>query len=280
VHHHESSHHLTRRTLTKAVVGASIVGLHTTSGRWVATADASASRSRSDALARLPPLDGTLLLDEATLTDYAQDFGQIVSERPAAVLRPGSIRDVSRMLRFANRHDIRVVNRGRAHSTFGQSQHPASIVFDLTTLDTIDMIDGDIVTVGAGCRWSALLEHTLVGGKMPPVLPDYIGQTVGGTLSVGGIGAMSFRDGVGPGVQPPAVRPRPRAGRHPVPDQRRRARRLGLGGPLRRCSRPNVDSTAATRWPAGPTCWVDSGSRQALLRPDATIASRPVSDQQ
>ena len=30
---------------------------------------------------------------------------------------------------------------------------------------------------------------------MPPVLPDYIGQTVGGTLSVGGIGAMSFRAG-------------------------------------------------------------------------------------
>ena len=30
---------------------------------------------------------------------------------------------------------------------------------------------------------------------MPPVLPDYIGQTVGGTLSVGGIGAMSFREG-------------------------------------------------------------------------------------
>jgi FAD/FMN-containing dehydrogenase len=25
--------------------------------------------------------------------------------------------------------------------------------------------------------------------------PDYIGQTVGGTLSVGGIGAMSFREG-------------------------------------------------------------------------------------
>jgi FAD/FMN-containing dehydrogenase len=30
---------------------------------------------------------------------------------------------------------------------------------------------------------------------MPPVLPDYIGQTVGGTLSVGGVGGMSYRHG-------------------------------------------------------------------------------------
>ena len=40
-----------------------------------------------------------------------------------------------------------------------------------------------------------MLPVTLAERLMPPVLPDYIGQTVGGTLSVGGIGAMSFRDG-------------------------------------------------------------------------------------
>ena len=38
---------------------------------------------------RVPRLDGTLLLDEATRRAYAQDFGQIVSEEPVAVLRPG-----------------------------------------------------------------------------------------------------------------------------------------------------------------------------------------------
>ena len=52
-----------------------------------------------------------------------------------------------------------------------------------------------VITVGAGCRWNAVLPATLAEGLMPPVLPDYIGQTVGGTLSVGGIGAMSFREG-------------------------------------------------------------------------------------
>ena len=72
----------------------------------------------------MPRLDGSLLLDAATRRSYAQDFGQIVSEEPVAVLRPGSVEDISRMLRFAGRHGIRVVGRGAAHTVFGQSQHP------------------------------------------------------------------------------------------------------------------------------------------------------------
>ncbi len=143
----------------------------------------------------VPKLDGSLFLDAATRRAYAQDFGQIVSEEPVAVLRPGSVRDVARMLRFAGRHGIRVVGRGAGHTVFGQSQHTAAIAFDLTSLDTIGPIVDGCVTVDAGCRWNAVLPATLAAELMPPVLPDYIGQTVGGTLSVGGIGAMSFREG-------------------------------------------------------------------------------------
>jgi cytokinin dehydrogenase len=188
-----SEHHsrIGRRTFAKGAIGAAIVGLHVTSGRWVA-AD---PRPFAPDVLRIPRLDGTLSFDAATLDEYAQDFGQIISERPLAVLRPGSVRDVSRMLRFAARHDIRVVNRGRAHTTYGQSQHPAAIVFDLTTFDHLGEIEGHRITVGAGVRWTDVLNHTLGSGLVPPVMPDYIGQTVGGTLSVGGIGAMSFRSG-------------------------------------------------------------------------------------
>ena len=81
------------------------------------------------------------------------------------------------------------------HTTFGQSQHAAGIAFDMTTLDTIGPVVGDRITVGAGCRWNQVLPATLEEQLMPPVLPDFIGQTVGGTLSVGGIGAMSFHHG-------------------------------------------------------------------------------------
>lgn len=187
---------LTRRGFAKVLAGAAgaaVVGLNVGSGSWVAAA----GRPPGDPFVDVPRLDGTLSVDAATCAAYAQDFGQIVSELPVAVLRPGSVRDVSRMLRFARRHDVRVVGRGAAHTTYGQSQHTAGIVFDLTTFDAIGPIAGGRVTMGAGARWRDVLAATLAEtpSLMPAVLPDYIGQTVGGTLSVGGIGAMSFRSG-------------------------------------------------------------------------------------
>jgi cytokinin dehydrogenase len=184
---------VSRRTFAKAAAaGIAIVGFQGAAGRWVSDTE---PVSPATPFAGLPRLDGTLTFDPTATESYAQDFGQIISERPAAVLRPGSIEDVSRMLRFARRHDIRVVNRGKAHTTFGQSQHRAGIVFDLTTFDRIGPVRANRVRVGAGCRWTDVLQRTLANGLMPTVLPDFIGQTVGGTLSVGGIGAMSFRAG-------------------------------------------------------------------------------------
>jgi cytokinin dehydrogenase len=184
---------ISRRTFAKAAAaGIAVIGFQGAAGRWVADADPVASQ---EPFAQIPELDGTLTYDAATTALYAQDYGQIISERPVAVLRPGSVADVSRMLRYARHHGIRVVNRGKAHTTFGQSQHRAGIVFDLTTFDRVRRVRSREVRVGAGCRWVDLLKRTLADGLMPPVLPDYIGQTVGGTLSVGGIGAMSFRSG-------------------------------------------------------------------------------------
>jgi FAD/FMN-containing dehydrogenase len=78
-----------------------------------------------------------VVLDEVSPDGAGQDDGQLVFERPVAVLRPGSIDDVARTLRFARRHHVRVVGRGAGHTTFGQSQHAAGIAFDLTTLDSI-----------------------------------------------------------------------------------------------------------------------------------------------
>lgn len=155
---------------------------------------AAQAAERGDVVA-LPHLDGTLHLDAATREEYAQDFGQIVREQPFAVLKLGSDRDISRILRFARRNGLRIVGRGKSHTTFGQAQLQAGIVIDLSTLAAIHTFTDDSVSVDAGIRWHELLKATLERGLMPPVLPDYISQTVGGTLSVGGIGGMSFRFG-------------------------------------------------------------------------------------
>jgi cytokinin dehydrogenase len=182
-----------RRTFTKAVAiagGALVLGFDSRTRSWVTGAQA------GGIFDELPRLDGSLHLDDATRAAYAEDFGQIVRERPLAVLRPGSVQDIVRMIRFARRHHIRIVGRGRGHTTFGQAQVEAGVVIDMSTLRTVHHIGPDRVTVDAGIRWNALLTATLARELTPPVLTDYIGQSVGGTLSVGGVGGLSYRHGV------------------------------------------------------------------------------------
>ena len=61
-------------------------------------------------------------LDDATRAEYGQAFGQIVFEQRLAVLKPGSVEDISRVVSFACRYGIRIAGRGRGHTVFGQSQ--------------------------------------------------------------------------------------------------------------------------------------------------------------
>ncbi len=50
---------------------------------------------------RLPKLDGALLLDEAPREQMAIDFGANFHRLPAAVLKPRSVEDVVKIVRFA-----------------------------------------------------------------------------------------------------------------------------------------------------------------------------------
>jgi len=68
------------------------------------------------------------------------------------------------------------------------------VVVDLGALDGI-AVAGGTATVGGGARWDDVAREALRSGHLPPVLPDYLGLSVGGTLSVGGISGASFRCG-------------------------------------------------------------------------------------
>jgi FAD/FMN-containing dehydrogenase len=89
-----------------------------------------------------------------------------------------------------------VVPRGQGHSVAGQAQAPGGIVLDLRGLDEVFAVAPDRVVVGAGARWSQVLAATLPYGRTPPVLTDYLELSVGGTLSVGGIGGTTHRYGL------------------------------------------------------------------------------------
>ncbi|MDX8035256.1 FAD-binding protein [Lentzea sp. BCCO 10_0856] len=99
------------------------------------------------------------------------------------------------MIKHAAEHDLAVVPRGQGHSTSGQSQAPGGVVIDMTALAAVHEVGPDRVVVDAGAKWSDVMRATLPHGLTPPVLTDYLELTVGGTLSVGGLGGASHHYG-------------------------------------------------------------------------------------
>ncbi|HEV2782804.1 MAG TPA: FAD-binding protein [Actinophytocola sp.] len=178
-----------RRAFLTGAAAATVVAFDPVGLGWITEADA------ADGI-EVPGLDGELVVDPEALAEAAEDYGQIVHRRPIAVLRPGSVRDILAMVRFANRHGIKVAMRGQGHSVFGQAQVLAGVVIDSRTLATIHAVSAAGAVVDAGVRWVDLIRAALARGLTPPVSTDYIGLSVGGTLSVGGIGGASSHHGL------------------------------------------------------------------------------------
>ena len=105
--------------------------------------------------------------------------------------------DIAEAIRFARQHRLTVAARGTAHSAGGQTLAPGGLVVAMRSLARIGPINlaDRWIEVEAGALWSEVLAETLVHGLRPPVIPDWLEMTVGGTLSFGGIGAESFRAG-------------------------------------------------------------------------------------
>ena len=183
-----------RRFLRGTIAGAVVVaGFDTSLRSWVSAAELN---DHAAALAEdFPAFDGVLLLDDASRAAAADDFGHFVHRQPLAVLRPGSVNDVVELVKFAKRNNIKVAGRGQGHSTQGQAQVEAGVVVDMVTLATVHEINPTNAFVDSGTRWLDLLAQTIPQGLTPPILVDFLELSVGGTLSLGGIGSQSFRFG-------------------------------------------------------------------------------------
>ncbi|HTJ82369.1 MAG TPA: FAD-binding protein [Polyangiaceae bacterium] len=145
---------------------------------------------------RLQTFEGALRSDDETRASFASDFGRHRARVPWAVFRPETVGDVVDAVRFANRRGIPVVARGQGHTTGGQATMAGALVVDLRGLSTIAIDRRERkANVGAGALWIDVIRQAQTQGVTPPVLTDYVSLTVGGTLSVGGIGGQSFRYG-------------------------------------------------------------------------------------
>ncbi|MBM7772823.1 hypothetical protein JOD54_003027 [Actinokineospora baliensis] len=178
-----------RQVLT---LGAAIVAFDALGLGWVTQAQADTGAAGIP----VPRLDGELVTDAAALAEAADDYGQIAHRRPRAVLRPGSVADVVKVVRFAAEHRIPVAVRGQGHSTYGQAQAPAGVVIDSRTLARVHRVSAAGAVVDAGATWLEVTKAALAVGLVPPVATDYLGLSVGGTLSVGGVGGATSHHGM------------------------------------------------------------------------------------
>ncbi len=176
---------LSRRDVLRGAAAVAVVGFSTSARAWVGAGATAAN------LHHVPPLDGQLLTDPASLAAASTDAGYLVELTPLAVLRPGSVRDIQRMIRFCRGKGIAVSARGQGHTTDGQGLNAGGLVIDMSSLATIHEITQDHAVVDAGVKWNTLVTQTVAQGLTPPVLTGYLGLSVGGTLSVGGISAAN-----------------------------------------------------------------------------------------
>ncbi|MGW3043716.1 FAD-binding protein [Kitasatospora sp. NPDC001159] len=160
-------------------------------------------------MAQLPALDGAVILQGAEVERFSCDFGHLVAAAPRAVLRPGSVLDVQKTVAFARRHRIPVAVNGQSgdaavvgaaglesHSNYGQANPRGGIAIDARGLDKVISIRPGQAVVEAGATWAQLTDAGLAQGWVPPCLTDYLHLSVGGTLSVGGIGGAVQRYGM------------------------------------------------------------------------------------
>ena len=141
---------------------------------------------------RLPEFQGTLDLEGRPLDIAEWDFGKIRRYRPLAVLRPAHVDDVVTAIQFCRREKVPLAARGHAHSAGGQMMVLGGLVLDMKSLDRILEITDDYIEVEAGISWAEVLDAAIGRGRTPPVVTDWLSVSVGGTVSMGGFGFMSF----------------------------------------------------------------------------------------
>lgn len=179
-----------RRNFLKGMSAAALVlGFDPAQRRWITTAEAAAGCPSFD---DAPALDGALLVDLESREVVSTDKGNLIFQTPCAVLRPGSVADISAMVGYCRRHKIPVSVRGLAHTTYGQGLSEG-LVIENRALQKIHSVGSDGALVDTGVGWKDLLEVAFDHSPplTPPALTGYTQLTVGGTLSVGGVGGLS-----------------------------------------------------------------------------------------
>jgi cytokinin dehydrogenase len=131
------------------------------------------------------------------LGSVVEDFGHVLRGSPSGLVRPRSAKDVAEVVANAVSSGSRLTLRGVGHSAGGQALAVDSVVVDLSQMHGVGSVDLESGTIH--CEAGALLREvataTLKHRLLPRALTNLLDLTVGGLLSVGGVGPGSHRHG-------------------------------------------------------------------------------------
>ncbi|MBA2650559.1 MAG: FAD-binding protein [Legionella sp.] len=137
-----------------------------------------------------------LLRDEQRLALFSHDFGHLLHSTPAAVYAPTQIDDLMTLISFALENNLPLTIRGKGLSQCGQSLPVVGgLSVSMEHFTSLGEIANNAIWVEANATWADILECSLQHKQAPYVLPYNCGLSVAGLLSVGGVGASSFKYG-------------------------------------------------------------------------------------
>ncbi|KAG0464601.1 hypothetical protein HPP92_018765 [Vanilla planifolia] len=139
--------------------------------------------------------------DSITMREaFGCDFGGTIRTLPVTVVHPSTADEVASAVRFASENGLVIAARGNGHSVNGQAGAAGGVVLDMRALaGPIRLVNGPngvCADVSAGMLWEEVLEWAVAQHRRTlPSWTDYLGLTVGGTLSNAGISGQAFRHG-------------------------------------------------------------------------------------
>ena len=137
--------------------------------------------------------------NENLFRKMSTDFAVTVHSEPSVILKPRDVSDIKTAIQIATDLGLSLVVRGSeiSHSAGGQAQTDGGILLDISGFKELELNKMEkTIKIGAGCYWNDVVQFTLDNGFMPPVVNDYQYLSVGGTISMGGVGFMSHKYGI------------------------------------------------------------------------------------
>lgn len=138
-----------------------------------------------------------MLSDEHSLASCSGDFGGLVHSKPAAVFSPPTTEILQKLIAYADTNCLPVTVRANGLSQSGQSLPIAGgLTLRMNLFDAVHEQEDTSIWVDANASWSSLLAATLKKSRVPYITPYNLNLSIAGLISVGGVGAASFKHGI------------------------------------------------------------------------------------